>query len=338
MTRHETNRPMALWTWVFVSAAAVALLGMVGCEEPAATVEPGLSAGPVGQPEKGQKLFASDDQAVAALVEAARAKDHARLTELFGREAKEELVSADPVQAEKAFEHFVQRVGEKVRLEKQSESKTILFLGATDWPFPIPIVKSAASKGQWFFDTAEGHQEILARRIGRNELATIDTCRAFVLAQREYAAKDRNGDGVLEYAQQFWSTAGTKDGLYWPTTGPDEEQSPAGPMVAAAAAKGYPSARGTEGPQPFNGYVFHILTRQGSAAPAGAYSYVINGRMFAGFALVAWPAKYGNTGVMTFLISHQGVLFEKDLGPNTDSIVRKMTGYNPDETWNKVKD
>jgi hypothetical protein len=338
MTRHTTNRPITLWTCVFVSAAAFALVGILGCEEPAGPVGPALCVGPTSQPDKGQKLFGTDDQAVAALVEAAKAKDHTRLHELFGPAAAAELISADKVQAEQSFEHFAQRVAEKVRLEKLGDSKTVLFLGASDWPFPIPVVKSAASKGAWFFDSAEGCQEILARRIGRNELATIEACRGFVMAQRDYAAKDRNGDGVLEYAGHFWSTPGTKDGLYWPTNSPDEEQSPAGPMVAAAAAKGYPTARGTEGPQPFNGYVFHILTRQGSAAPGGAYNYVINGRMFAGFALVAWPAKYGNTGIMTFCLSHQGVLHEKNLGPHTDSIVRGMTAYNPDKSWKKVTD
>jgi len=220
-------------------------------------------------------------------------------------------------------------------LEKLSDKKSIVYVGPRDWPFPIPIV--AGQDGKWFFDTAAGKTEILARRIGRDELETIKVCRAFVQAQREYASQDRDGSGVLKYAQHYRSTPGTHDGLYWEAAA-GEEQSPAGPMVAEAALKGYPTEKSTTGPRPYQGYLFHILTRQGAAAAGGRYDYVVNGNMIAGFALVAYPAKYGSSGVMTFMISHQGVLYERNLGPRTAELVQSMTEFNPDGTWRPVKD
>jgi len=193
-----------------------------------------------------------------------------------------------------------------------------------------------AASGQWFFDTAAGKQEILARRIGRNELESIKVCRAYVEAQREYAGQDRDGSGVAKYAQRLNSHPGQKDGLYWEAM-PGAEPSPFGPLAAQAAAEGYATS-GVHRHEPFHGYLYHILTRQGPAAAGGAYDYVINGNMIAGFALVAFPAAYGQGGVMTFIVSHQGKVYQKDLGPQTPDIAAAMTTYNPDETWTQVKD
>jgi hypothetical protein len=287
----------------------------------------------IGQPGEGQALFDSDDQAAAALVDAAKARDKDAMHHVFGPASKE-LVSGDPVQDNNGFQSFATHAGERLRLEKKDANTSILYIGNQDWPFPIPLVRTAS--GKWFFDTAAGLQEILARRIGANELETIQVCRAYVEAQREYASKDRDGDGVLQYAPRLVSHPGTKDGLYWPAD-PSQEQSPFGPLAAQAAIEGYDNSKALVR-QPYHGYHFHILTRQGSAAPGGAYNYVINGRMIAGFALVACPDQYGNSGVMTFIVSHQGKVYQKDLGPNTRKIVKKMTEYNPDATWTLVKD
>jgi len=323
--------------WTIVSLcmgiAAAALIGAAGCQRPqTAQKSPPHVA---GQPDPDQQAFASDDEAAKGLLDALKAGNRDEVGHIFGTAAHEEMLSGDKVQDEKRFAGMAKHAGEQLRVEKVSDAKCILHIGEKDWPFPIPLVK--APTGKWFFDTQAGKQEILARRIGANELATIKVCRAFVAAQREYASKDRDGSGVLQYAQHYRSTPGKRDGLYWEAT-PGEEESPAGPMVAEAALKGYSARKSTEGRRPYQGYFLHILTRQGSAAPGGRYNYVINGRMIAGFALVASPAKYGVSGIMTLIISHHGKLYEKDLGPNTAELVRKMTEYNPDSTWCLVAD
>jgi Protein of unknown function (DUF2950) len=204
-------------------------------------------------------------------------------------------------------------------------------VGADDWPLPIPLVKQGE---RWRFDARQGREEIIARRIGRNEIYTTQTCLAYVDAQREYYAEDRNGDGILEYARQFASTAGKRDGLYWPTQ-PGEPPSPLGDLVARARAEGYRRSDGG-GPTPYYGYLYRMLTAQGPAAPGGAYDYVVRGHMIAGFALVAFPAQYGVSGVMTFIVNHDGVVYQKDLGPSTRSIAVAMRTFNPDGTWAKV--
>jgi hypothetical protein len=207
-------------------------------------------------------------------------------------------------------------------------------IGAKDWPFPIPIVKTAS--GKWFFDTESGKHEILARRIGRDELETIQVCRTYLTAQTEYASKLRDGNPVHCYAQRLVSRSGRQDGLYWDAA-PSQEQSPFGPLIAQATEEGYDTHAGHRH-EPYFGYYYRVLKAQGPAAPGGAYDYVINGNMIAGFALVAWPAEYGSSGMMTFIISHEGVLYQQDLGPDTDKIARAMKEYNPDNHWTPVKD
>jgi hypothetical protein len=209
------------------------------------------------------------------------------------------------------------------------EDKAILNIGAENWPFPIPLVKK---DDRWSFDTEAGQEEIINRHIGEDELNTIGVCRTYVDAQREYASKDRNGSEVLQYAQKFKSTPGKKDGLYWKAAA-NEEASPYGPLVAEARAEGYGTEKKGEGPQPFHGYLFKILKAQGPAAPGGKYNYVINGNMIAGFALLAYPSNWGESGVMTFIINQQGKLYQKDLGSKTEATASRMSEYNPDKSW-----
>lgn len=278
-----------------------------------------------------EQTFDSPDQAVATLVTAAENDDTNALNQIFGPERRH-LISPDAVQADQAFKLFVQRLSEKTMLITNSDSNASLEIGAAGWPFPIPLVKQ--EDGKWFFDTVAGEQEILNRRIGMDELGAIGVCESYLDAQREYASQDRMGDGVLAYARYLWSTPGTHDGLYWPAkTG--EEFSPFGPLIAQAHAEGYQhTARMMNNHQaPYHGYYFKIMTRQGKHAPGGKYDYIINGRMIAGFALVAWPAKWGNTGVMTFIVNQQGKVYQKNLGPDTVKIAANLTTFDPDETW-----
>jgi Protein of unknown function (DUF2950) len=277
-----------------------------------------------------QEHFASPDAAVSALETAARQHDTNALHTLFGPAARD-LISPDVVEATTDFQLFVQRLSQKTALVRQSDSRDILQLGQDGWPFPIPLVKHA---GQWFFDTAAGKQEILNRRIGRDELGAIQVCEAYVAAQREYASEDRNGDQVLEYAQHLRSTPGQHDGLFWRRQ-PGEELSPLGPLVAQAHGEGYRREHRilTDTQSPYHGYFYKVLTRQGRHAPGGKYNYVINGHMLGGFALVAWPAQWGNTGVMTFIVNQQGKIYQKNLGPKTAARAGGMTTYDPDATW-----
>ena len=230
---------------------------------------------------------------------------------------------------------FVQRLREKVILVTNSDYNITLQIGADGWPFPIPLVNQ---NGQWYFDTAAGKREILHRRIGMDELGAINVCRAYVEAQREYASQDRMGDGVLAYAQFLHSDPGTHDGLFWPAE-PGAELSPLGPLVAAARVEGYEHTARMLNDQlaPYHGYYFKILTCQGKHAPGGKYNYIINGRMIAGFALVAWPAEWCNTGVMTFVVNQQGKVYQCNLGPKTGKITSHMTVFDPDDKWTVVE-
>src|ERR1035437_3435786 len=278
----------------------------------------------------GEARFSSPNAAVDALKAAVEARDTNALHAIFGP-AGHSLVSGDVVEAAEERNLFMQRVQEKVNLVAKSDSKQELQLGADGWPFPIPLAKQ---DGQWSFDVEAGKEEVLNRRIGVNELGAIQVCRAYVQAQREYASVDRNGDEVLEYAQHLRSTPGTHDGLYWSTRTGDE-LSPLGPLVAQARGEGYRRQNKilTEEQSPYHGYYFKVLTRQGKHAPGGKYSYIINGHMIAGFALVAWPAEWGNTGVMTFIVNQRGKVYQKNLGPKTPSIANAMTAYDPDSAW-----
>jgi len=276
--------------------------------------------------ETEQKTFASPEQAVAELVAADRSGDTAGLESIFGSDGKKLIYSGDTVADKQWREKFVTAYEKRNRIEKDSEDKAVLIIGEHDWPYPIPIVKDGES---WRFDTKAGAEAILDRRIGRNELNTIEVCRAYVDAQREYVAKDRNGSGLPEYAQRFLSTPGKHDGLYW-EAGPGEEQSPLGPLVARASSEGYD----TSGKRvPYHGYYYKILKRQGASASGGAYDYVANGHMIGGFALVAYPAQYGVSGIMTFLVNQDGAVYQKNLGPDTATIVDQIDSFDPDQTW-----
>ena len=209
----------------------------------------------------------------------------------------------------------------------------MLVIGENDWPFPIPLI---AKGDRWIFDTPSGKQEILDRRIGRNELHTIQVMLAIVDAQREYAMEDRDGDGLLEYAQKFYSDPGKKDGLFWNDSA-GGVPSPLGELVANARSAGYDQQEGSSVPEPYNGYYFRMLTAQGQTAPGGAYDYIVKGRMIGGFAVVAYPAEYRNSGVMTFIVNHDGIVYQKDLGENTQQLAEEMKLYNPDETWTPVQ-
>ena len=280
------------------------------------------------------RTFATPEAAVAALTSAVNTTNRAELHAIFGP-AADDLVNPDAVQAANEFAAFAAAFAETNRLVRESPSRRILELGSDHWPFPVPLVQQP---GGWVFDTAAGREEVLNRRIGGNELETLKVVRSYVQAQREYASRDRDGDDVLEYAQNFLSTPGNKDGLYW-SPEPDGDLSPLGPLVAAAQTEGYRKSTGEKsGPQPFHGYLFKILTRQGKYAPGGKYDYVINGHMIAGFALVAWPADYGESGIMTFIVNQQGRVYQKDLGPNTAKTAAAMKIYDPDKTWAVSRD
>jgi hypothetical protein len=275
------------------------------------------------------RTFASPEAAVAALASAVKTTNRVELRAIFGP-AVEDIVNPDAVQAANEFAAFAAALGETNRLERESETRRVLEVGTERWPFSVPLVKK---DGQWFFDTPAGVEELVNRRIGRNELETLQAARAYVEAQREYASRDRDGDEVLEYAQKIMSTPGAKNGLFW-SPDLDGEISPLGPFAADAAAEGYRRKENPDaGPQPFHGYLFKILVRQGKHAPGGTYDYVINGNMIGGFALVAWPAEYGETGVMTFIVNQQGRVYQKDLGPNTAKMSETMKAYDPDKSW-----
>jgi len=277
-----------------------------------------------------QETFPSPQDAVNALVPAAESHDTNALHAIFGPEGHQ-LMSPDTVQAAAAYKIFAQRLQEKIVLITNSDTRVSLQIGNDAWPFPIPLAKQG---GQWFFDTAAGKQEIFARRIGMDELGAIGVCRAYVNAQREYASQDRMGDGVLAYAQHLHSDPGTHNGLYWPAQ-PGEPLSPLGPLVASARGEGYQHTARLLNDQiaPYHGYYFKILTRQGKHAAGGKYDYIINGRMLAGFALVAWPSNWGNTGIMTFIVNQQGGVYQANLGPDSAARAASMTAYNPDASW-----
>jgi hypothetical protein len=286
-----------------------------------------LTLVPLAQAAEMGTTFATPEDAAQALATAAGAKDRDGLRALFGL-ATDELVAADQVQAGNDLGKFAAAFQTAHRLTARSDTEMILEVGKDNWPFPIPLVKE---DNRWHFDTDAGKEELLNRRIGRDELATLETVRTYVDAQREYASRDRNGNEVLQYAQRFASTPGKKDGLYWPPE-LDGEISPLGPLVAEAQGEGY-RKKGNDKPIPYHGYYFKILTRQGRDAPGGRYNYIINGNMIAGFALVAWPAQYGESGIMTFIVNQQGRVYQKDLGPKTGKLAQAMKEYEPDPTW-----
>ena len=277
-----------------------------------------------------QRTFESPKAAVEALIAAVDKGNLAELQAIFGPDAQALIDSSDPVRGRRNQQVFRVAAAERWRLEAESPERNTLVVGFEDWPFPIPLVKDGRA---WRFDTAAGKEEILARRIGHNELAAIRICNAYVGAQRTYAkaGHDRKPSGL--YARAFSSTNGRQDGLYWEAPA-GQPRSPLGDLVAGAAVEAKKETGGE--PQPFHGYYFRILTAQGAAAPGGAADYMVNGELSRGFALVAWPALYDVTGVMTFVVNQDGKVFEKDLGPSTDTEARALNLYNPDASWTAV--
>ena len=281
------------------------------------------------------QTFASPDDAVKGLVAAARARDRATIDRILAPEAQR-LRSTDPVEENKELTRFVDRAEEKTEITKVNDSQYSVTFGKEAPPFPVPIVKRG---DQWAFDASQGVKELLLRRVGRNELDTIRVCATFAVAEWDYFLDgDWNNDGVQEFAQKLISSPGQKDGLYWPTASGDDP-SPLGPLVAYARIEGYRGQRDAAQnikPTPFHGYYLKILKAQGPSAPGGRYSYLINGRMIGGFALVAYPAVYGSSGVMTFIVNQQGKVYQRNLGPHSEKIAQGMTVYNPDGSWEYV--
>jgi hypothetical protein len=276
-----------------------------------------------------QQSFPSPEASVQALMDAAKRNDTKTMLQILGPEAQSFLNTGDPVSDRASRERFVQAYEEAHTLVQAGDTKVILQVGKDEWPFPIPLVKDNTI---WRFDSKAGKEEIRNRNIGRNELDVIQVCLAYVDAQREYYMRNPQREALLQYASKFMSTPGKRDGLYWKTTA-NEPPSPLGPLLARARREGYNPTAGK--PIPYHGYYYKILTGQGSNAPDGAYDYVVVGKMIGGFAMVAYPAQYGSSGITTFIVNHDGVVYQKDLGPDTAALVQSITKFNPDETWKK---
>ena len=276
-----------------------------------------------------QQSFKSPEDAAQALVNAAKDNWPKGVIAVLGPDADEIVSSGDKTSDEAMREKFLAAFDARHEVKQEGDDKAVMIIGKDDFPFPIPLRRKGAA---WKFDTATGRLEILYRRIGRNEINAIKASLAYVDAQNEYAEKNPEGAGSATYAQRIVSRPGKKDGLYWPAA-PGEEESPLGELVAQASKEGY-SIGGER--VPYHGYYYKILTRQGSMAAGGEVDYVVRGKMIGGFALVAYPAEYGNSGVMTFLVNHAGQVFQKDLGERTARIAERMTSFNPDQTWKKV--
>ena len=289
-----------------------------------------LLAMPVAATAAEQRTFATPEAAVDALHAALKANDEAALSAIFGDRHKEMVASGDAAQNAADRAKAAEALTAFRVLDSRGEDRRVLLMGINAWPLPIPLVRNGSV---WRFATEEGVEEMINRRIGGDENSAIEVMRAYVDAQRQYASVDRDGDGVLQYAQKLASTPGKQDGLYWPAdAAKGEEESPFGPLIAASAAYRKGHAKG----DPYRGYHFRILTRQGKSAAGGAYSYVINGRMIAGFAMVAYPHLYGASGVMTFIVNHNGKVFQKDLGKDSEKIGAAMTSFDPGPGWKEV--
>jgi hypothetical protein len=295
---------------------ALAVVPLAACKKSENPEKPSIS------------VFASPDDASNALLAAAKSRDQNTLLAIFGPDSKEVIYSGDSVQDKNAADAFVAGYGVMHRWRNMPDGAQILLVGADNFPFPIPLKKNA--EGKWFFDTAAGKNEVLNRRIGRNELAIIETCGALADAQAEYFAQPHDGEKAKQFAVKFISDPGRQNGLYWKSAD-GQAASPLGPLAAGAAAEGY-SAK-PEGHGAFHGYYFRMLKGQSDKAPGGAKDYVVNGKMTGGFAFVAYPAEYGNSGVMTFMINQDGVLLQKDLGKSTTETATAMSVFDPDSSW-----
>ncbi len=296
--------------------AAASLLG--GCAHPSSV--------------SGQRVFSTPEQAVADLENAARAGDTAELKAIFGPDGVDVISSGDPVADRLQREVFAVAMDQGWQVQNTHDGMKELVLGDERWPFPIPLVKDGSG---WRFDTKAGAKEILARRIGRNELAAIGTLQLAVVAQREYAATGHDGKRPGVYARNIRSTPGTHDGLYWPVDREGDDPSPLGDLAAEAESEGY-SVDGQDGPIPFRGYSYRMLTGQGPDAPGGAMDYIVDGEMRRGFALLAYPVEYGNSGIMTFIVNQSGLIYEADLGEDTEAVAGSITRYDPDDRWDLV--
>jgi hypothetical protein len=281
-----------------------------------------------------QKTFATPQDATTALVAAARAGDRPALEGIFGAESHDLFFSGDDVADLKALANFAEWADESTELTENEDDTVDVVVGEEEWPLPMPLVKSDAG---WRFDTAAGKEELINRRIGANELSAIDVCRAFVDAQMVYASQDRDGDGVKEFASKILSDDGKKNGLFWNAAKHGGEPSPIGPLAATASDEGYKRKEAGKR-MPFHGYVFRILAKQGKNAPGGKKDYMVKGNMTGGFAVLAHPAEYGVSGIMTFVINRHGILFQKDLGKKTESLASTIDAYDPDDSWSVVKD
>jgi hypothetical protein len=298
-----------------------------GAKPAAATPAPAATAAPAAPP---QRTFASAKEAADAFVEALGSEVDGALVAIFGSGVSR-FEPTDKVAARVERLALADAARKQLVLREDGPEQMTLVIGDQAWPFPIPVIEE---DGAWRFDTEAGYEELLNRIVGSHELAAIELLRSYVGAQVAYASRDRDGDEVLEYAQRILSTTGTKDGLYWPTEGSADDESPFGPFVADAGAY----AKGTKPSDPYRGYYFRVLKAQGAGVPGGAYDYVINGNMIAGFALLAWPADYGSSGIMSFEVNQQGKVFQKDLGPTTSTAAAAITRYAPDSTWSAVED
>ena len=279
----------------------------------------------------GQKTFSSPDEASRALIRAVQAGDEKDLLEIFGPEGKEIISSGDKVEDKKSRDAFAEKYQRMNRLVEEPDGTVRLYVGAENWPMPIPLVNR---KDAWYFDTSAGKEEILFRRIGRNEIATIGVLRELVAAQKEYYSKTLD-DSVKQYAQKFISDQGKHNGLYWNASN-RETESPIGPLLAYASSEGY-AKKLSSLPSPFQGYYFRVLMRQGKHASGGAKNYIVNGKMTRGFAFLAYPAQYANSGMMSFIINQDGILYQKDLGPKTADLANALDEYDPDKTWARVE-
>ena len=313
----RTNLNLGKSSWSNLPKLAATVILLTGC----------FATGSMAQ-QPGQKTFSSAEEACKALAAAAQANNEKAMLEILGPDGKQIVSSGDEIEDAQNRANFARRFQEMHRWMKEPDGKTTLYIGAENWPVPIPLVKKGS---EWYFDTDAGKKEILYRRIGRNEMSTIRVCQELVAAQKEYYATQQG-----EYAQKIFSDEGQHNGLYWKVTG-SEPQSPIGPLVAAAVAEGY--VKGKAGPPtPYHGYLYHILTSQGKNAPGDARNYIVNGKMTEGFGFVAYPAEYRSSGVMTFVVNQDGVVYQKDLGDKTEVIGKAMKVYNPGSGWQKAEE
>ncbi|TMH34069.1 MAG: DUF2950 domain-containing protein [Betaproteobacteria bacterium] len=321
------NRDVQQYVSFAIAMAVSICIGNVGSAYAADSPVPAAAA----KKAAAQKAFATPEELFQALADAAKTNDSKALVSLLGSKGDSLVNSGDAVRDKQRAESFAADYAEKHSTAMDGDAKATLVVGKQDWPMPIPAVKGPRG---WTLDTDAGAREILARRIGQNELDAIQVVEAIVDAEHDYASEDHDADGLREYTAKFMSSPGKKDGLYWPTK-EGEPPSPLGPLAAHAAGEGYKGQQGT--PTPFHGYYYRLLTAQGKDAPGGALAYLAHGRMIGGFALVAYPATYGNSGIMTFMVNHKGVVYQKDLGPNTVALARAIKTYNPDSSWKPVR-